>query len=43
VSGKATYGKFVHWLMPINICLTLIFAKGMSELPDASSMSVTRW
>ena len=34
---KPDYGKFdrfIHWLMAINIGLTLIFSKGMSTLPD---------
>jgi cytochrome b561 len=34
---KQDYGKFdrfIHWLMAINIGLTLIFSKGMSTLPD---------
>lgn len=34
---KRDYGKFdrfIHWLMAINILLTLIFARGMSTLPD---------
>ncbi|MBT4520784.1 MAG: cytochrome b [Halieaceae bacterium] len=33
---KTDYGKFdkfIHWLMALNIILTLIFARGMSELP----------
>jgi cytochrome b561 len=36
-SEKVDYGrfdKFIHWLMAINIGLTLVFAKGMSSLPD---------
>ncbi len=34
---KLDYGrfdKFIHWLMALNIGLTLVFAKGMSSLPD---------
>lgn len=37
MAGKLGYGKFdkfIHWLMAINIILTLIFARGMSSLPD---------
>jgi cytochrome b561 len=37
MSGKTSYGKFdkfIHWLMAINIGLTLIFSRGMSSLPD---------
>ena len=29
------FDRFIHWLMAINIGLTLVFAKGMSSLPDA--------
>ncbi len=37
MAGKADYGRFdrfIHWLMAINIGLTLVFARGMSTLPD---------
>lgn len=32
--GYGRFDKFIHWLMAINIMLTLVFAKGMSALPD---------
>ncbi len=38
MSDKTAYGKFdkfIHWLMAINIGLTLVFSKGMTSLPDA--------
>jgi cytochrome b561 len=28
------FDRFLHWLMAINIGLTLVFARGMSHLPD---------
>ena len=37
MAGKDDYGRFdrfIHWLMAINIGLTLVFARGMSTLPD---------
>ncbi len=37
MTAKADYDRFdrfIHWLMAINITLTLIFARGMSSLPD---------
>lgn len=37
MARKEDYGKFdrfIHWLMAINIGLTLVFAKGMSSLPE---------
>ena len=38
MEAKRDYGKFdrfIHWLMALNIGLTLIFSRGMSSLPDA--------
>jgi cytochrome b561 len=38
MEAKQDYGKFdrfIHWLMALNIGLTLIFSRGMSSLPDA--------
>jgi cytochrome b561 len=38
---KPDYGKFdrfIHWLMAINIGLTLVFARGMSSLPDEAKL-----
>jgi cytochrome b561 len=38
MAEKTSYGKFdkfIHWLMALNIGLTLIFSRGMSSLPDA--------
>ncbi|NND66843.1 MAG: hypothetical protein HKN19_04570, partial [Halioglobus sp.] len=32
--GYGKFDKFIHWIMAINIILTLIFARGMSSLPD---------
>lgn len=37
MTTKTEYGKFdkfLHWLLALNILATLIFSKGMSELPD---------
>lgn len=28
------FDRFIHWLMALNIGLTLVFARGMSSLPD---------
>ncbi len=36
MSERTTYGKFdkfIHWLMAINVGLTLVFARDMSHLP----------
>ena len=33
-TGYGKFDKFLHWLMAINVGLTLIFARGMSSLPD---------
>lgn len=32
--GYGRFDKFIHWLMAINISLTLVFSRGMSSLPD---------
>lgn len=32
--GYGKFDRFIHWLMALNIGLTLVFAKGMSTLPD---------
>lgn len=34
-TGYGKFDKFIHWLMALNIIATLIFAYGMSDLPEA--------
>ena len=41
MSGSYQYGKFdrfLHWFMALNIFATLVFAKGLSSLPDAQKV-----
>ena len=41
MNSKLNYGKFdklLHWLIAINISLTLIFSYGMSDLPGAEKV-----